>query len=75
MKFVKGFILSFESAFSLLFLLYIILLLTTHYYIPSNDLSLITNKMHSTDLWLVEDSLYYYDVENKNEKINWLNEN
>jgi len=77
LKFVnkRGFILSFESAFSLLFLLYLILLITNHYYIPSNDISLITNKMSETDLWLVEDSLNYYNIENKNEKIKWLNEN
>jgi len=73
LKYVKkGFILSFESAFSLLFLLYLIVLITTHYYLPSNDLSLIINKMHETDLWLVEDSLDYYNIENKNEKIEWL---
>lgn len=68
----RGFILSFESAFSLLFLLYLILLITNHYYLPSNDLSLLINKMHETDLWLVEDSLNYYNIENKNEKMDWL---
>jgi hypothetical protein len=31
--------------------------------------------MSETDLWLVEDSLNYYNIENKNEKIKWLNEN
>jgi hypothetical protein len=72
LKFARGFILSFESAFSLLFLLYLILLITNHYYIPSNDFSIILNKMHETDLWLVEDSLNYYNIENKNEKIEWL---
>ena len=73
MKFVsKGFVLSFESAFSLILLLYLILIITQHYYIPSNDLSLIVNKMQETDLWLVEDSLNYYDIENKNEKMEWL---
>lgn len=71
----KGFILSFESAFSLILLLYLILIITQHYYIPSNDLSLVINKMQETDLWLVEDSLNYYNIENKNEKIEWLKTN
>ncbi len=59
----KGFLLSLEPAITLLLLLFfIVLIYSQHLYLPFQDYSSIIAQMHETDVWLVEDSIGYYNM-------------
>ncbi|MEM0437788.1 MAG: hypothetical protein QXU54_00640 [Candidatus Micrarchaeia archaeon] len=58
----RGFIISLEPALSLLMLLMLIVALTNYYAPQPRSYSEVISKMHETDLWLVQDSLKYYNA-------------
>lgn len=58
----RGFIISLEPALSLLMLLMLIVALTSYYVPQPRNYSEVISKMHEADLWLVEDSLAYYNA-------------
>ncbi|MEM3363905.1 MAG: hypothetical protein QXS93_00145 [Candidatus Micrarchaeia archaeon] len=68
----RGFIISLEPALSLLMLLLLIVLLTNHYYLQFQDYSSTIKTMQSTDLWLVNDSIYYYNQTQLKPQYEWL---
>jgi hypothetical protein len=68
----RGFLMSLEPAISLLMLLMLIILVGSHLYLPVQDYSLPLGNMHQTDLWLVNDSIQYYNQPQLAAQYEWI---
>jgi len=68
----KGFIISLEPALSLLMFLLLITFLMKNFYVPYQEYSETIRIMHQTDLWLVNDSIYYYNQPQLIQKYEWV---